>query len=192
MTQPIGQRKRLNTTHQALDGIVSYPSQWFEDHPGKPPITVIPGTDAISQNVRTTVLEQLHQGTLNHRTVVAFLMQEFRNKPMQSMTPWSSFGRVICAQNEMCSISDLYFMEEIEAPADYVQGAQMHNDQVLRYLIIICTLYRMAHFTDVEYLGNIALAANRLLEGRRYAPFEFANHLESYRNWHKLTYCFLK
>lgn len=111
----------------AVEREIKYASAWFAEHNSKPPLVVVPGTDVINPGIRRTVENQLLLGTLDQRTVVAFLVQEFRAKPVVCGELWTSFGQRIGEANQNITIVDLFQLAENEQPAAYVEAADVQD-----------------------------------------------------------------
>lgn len=183
----VGRRRVVPELTFATEKVAEYVSAYFERNPDKPRIRTLNGTNRISPAIRQTVKAQLLAGNLHPTVATAFLAQEFIAVPALLTEAWSSFGVVISEANRNISIADLCTIEGGETMDHLVAGDDMTDDEILKHIIIICSIYRLLGITNNEYRGKIVQSVNDVMRANSLLPVELGQALGLNRSWMAYT-----
>lgn len=160
--------KRVIITHMEVgtERPIVYPSAWFAgEGRNKPELMVIPTANVSRASLHATVRSGFANNNLDARVVVRFLFDEFRMKASNLNEDWTSFGRVIGARGGAVTVESLLSVSEDETPPPLIQGAQlMEEAEVLKYVIMMCSIYRLGQISREDYRNKIAENVRSLLE----------------------------
>nr|BBQ04823.1 nucleoprotein [Culex pseudovishnui rhabdo-like virus] len=160
--------KRVQVTHMEVgtEKPIVYPSTWFnaEGHE-KPTLMVMPMGTGTRANLHATVRDGFANRNLDSRVAVRFLFSEFILKPGYLNENWVSFGRAIGARGGAVTLENLLTVTQDENPAALLQGVQpMSESETLKYVIMICAIYRLGQIAREDYRNKIADNVRNLLE----------------------------
>lgn len=163
----------------------SYPSEWFgKAGNDKPIIIVMPDKDAPRAKIHSTIMQDFGTGRLDHRVVVKFLQMEFTRHPGSPNEDWTSFNREICKQGAMMTLSNLVTFNEIEEASPLkAAGDLMPMDEIVKYVIALCSLYRLAQITRPDYRDQVTENVNKILATLGGNQLDIGNATLEYQKW---------
>ncbi|ATG83558.1 nucleoprotein [Ohlsdorf virus] len=179
--------KRVTVTHMniATDRPIAYPSEWF-DNPlnDKPKILIAAEGDITRAQLHATVQTNFPEGDLDHRVAMMFLRHEMMRKSHMLGEDWTSFGRAIGVRGGDITIGNLVIFDQTETRPDVIDGEDcMTDSEVLKYIILICSMYRLAQISRDDYRTNVVNNVTALIEGLDGEAVEFSTQILSYRKW---------
>nr|AMJ52364.1 nucleoprotein [Riverside virus 1] len=147
------------------DRPIGYPSAWFAQNVNdKPTIMMIPDASVTREQLHAAIRAGLLTGTVDHRFVVRFLYNEFNLVPGLLNSDWRSFGRNLGNRGERIGPSSIIVPREQESVPALVAGNGLMDDQeVLRCIILICSVYRAGPISRVDYRDQVLENVGNLL-----------------------------
>lgn len=159
--------KRREMVHfdLASDKPPTYPSEWFENHPGeKPPMEINLIEEDRRGNLHSTIRLQFTAGTLNPAVATAFIWHELAREKYALAKDWSSFGRAIGAQGSLISIENFADIKPLPGHLDLVADNTIFTPKELRrYVIAVACVLRIIGIDRDEYREQVITHMNALI-----------------------------
>ncbi|ALP32031.1 putative nucleoprotein [Tongilchon virus 1] len=179
--------KRVQITHMEIgtEKPIAYPSEWFAvEGREKPTMMLIPTGGVTREGIHATVRAGFADGSLDARVAVRFLYDEFHLKSGTLNTDWTSFGKAIGARGGAVTIACLLSVTEDEQCPPLVQGANLMSDsEILKYVIMICSVYRIGQISREDYRTKISDNVRNLLEPLEGDDMDPQQYSADFKRW---------
>nr|WCD55362.1 MAG: nucleocapsid protein [Adumi ohlsrhavirus] len=164
---------------------IGYPSAWFDANPNKKPaIKLMPVEENQRASIQAAVRAGFDNGTLDHRIALRFLFDEFNRKEGILNSDWTSFDRNIGLTGNRITLRHLIDFEyDEEAPPLVASGPIMGDGEVLKYIIAICSIYRLAQVTREDYKAQILNNVQNLMAPLGDPELDVGNALLTLKRW---------
>lgn len=171
--------KRIFVQHMNIgtEREIVYPSVWFNANGEvKPEILVMPNHNIPRAHIHATIREGFRTNTLDHR--------ELGRNQSTLNEDWRSFNRVIGLQGNHRTLAHIVNVVPNEAAVPMLVGADDMTDQeVLKYVIAICAIYRPGQITRDDYRNQVVENVNALLEPLGEPVLDIAVAVVNFKKW---------
>ncbi|AXQ04770.1 putative nucleoprotein [Culex rhabdo-like virus Los Angeles] len=179
--------KRTEVRHMTIgtEKEIGYPSEWFGKNPNRKPGLLVMHTEGDVRNgLHATVNQGFREGTLDHRVAVRFLFDEFCRNPGLLQEDWTSFGIRIGLKGNNVNLRSMFEVAETETAAPIMAGAApLPDNQILKFVIAICAMYRLSLIPREEYRTQVITNVNNLLIPLGGDRLDMTASVENYKKW---------